>query len=1068
MSRGTGERRGELSAAQWRRLEELLPAALELPSNERAAYLDRACEGDAALRAELGALLAAHDATGILDRPITRRSGEAARAAATGPLCGSVVAQYEIQAPLGRGGMGVVYRARDRRLGRTVALKFLPPALSADARAKRRFLSEARAAAALDHANVCPVHEIGETDEGQLFIAMAFVEGESLRQVIDRGPLAVTQAVDVARQIASGLQCAHRRGIVHRDVKPANVMLGADGVVRLVDFGVAKLEESTLTGAGATPGTVAYMSPEQVRGEDVDHRTDLWSLGVVLHEMLTGARPFPGVTDAMTYRAIAESAPPPLRAVRPDVPAALEGVVARALAKERAQRFQSADELRDALRLAIGEPSAAPPRGRRAPPARAWIAAAATLAVVAVATTPAAVSAWRTAAARRASASLSRVALLAEQGRHVEAYELAARAERALPGDTTLRRLMGVVADRLTVLSKPSGARVWLRRVAEDGSLLPDSAAVGVTPLRALRVPRADYRVDVRKDGFVPAARIASSALSRAEASLGVSTDVTIDVPLRMPDALPDGMLYVPGSEYRLVGRGAPTRDSVALPDFYIDAHEVTNEQFRKFVVAGGYADSSYWRHRFVLDGRTLPWRDAMRQLVDRTGLPGPRGWSGQDFPPGQARHPVTGVTWYEAAAYGAFVGKRLPTIFEWEKAARDGRYTHFEGIVVPWGLADLTRGIARRANFGGGAAEPVGSHPSGLSPYGAHDMAGNVEEWAANPTGEKRFITGGAWDDPIYIFSDFLPVSAFHSSPSLGFRLARTAEGAAGDPGGFEIPPGAGTPEYRPVDERTHRSLLRHYAYDRTPLDARVVERRSTPDWTRETIRIAGPWRDPTILYLYLPRRAARPLQAIVFVPPSNTFVEATVPDETERLMGPHVKAGRAVLAVRMKGMVGRPWDAGRAAPAPSSVQFRQELVLHATELRRSVDYLETRADIDRTRLAYAAVSWGSGSRLAFAAVEPRLRSVVLIGGGFDERFVHALPEANSINFAPYIAAPKLLLNGRYDEEHPWDACARPLWRLLREPKRLALVESGHVPPAEARVPLINAWLDETLGPVR
>jgi eukaryotic-like serine/threonine-protein kinase len=1066
MSRRSAERRSELTVAQWRRLEELLPAALELPVDARDAYLDRACEGDAALRAELGALVAAYDAAGILDRPITRRSGEATGASGAGLARGVVVAHYEIQEPLGRGGMGVVYRARDRRLGRTVALKFLPPALSADARAKRRFLAEARAAAALDHPNVCTVHEIGETDEGQLFIAMAFVEGQSLRQAIDRGPLAVAQAVDIARQIAAALQCAHARGIVHRDVKPANVMLASDGVVKLVDFGVAKLEDSTLTGAGATPGTVAYMSPEQVRGEQVDHRTDLWSLGVVLYEMLAGARPFTGATDAMIYRAIAESAPPPVRSRRTDVPTELESVVARALANDRERRFQSAEEMREALRLVReGVPPAAP--GRRL--SRRALASIVTAAIlVAAAGTLAGLSMWRRAETRWAAASLPRIERLAGQGRHVEAYALAERAERALPGDPELRRLIGVITDRVTVLSQPAGASVWLRRVAEDGSLAPDSVPAGATPVRGLRVPRADYRVDIRKDGFVPVARIASSALNRAEASLGVSPAVTIDVPLRESGKVPEGMLFVPGSEYRLVGRGAPTRASVTLPDFYIDAHEATNEDYRKFVHAGGYGDSTYWRHAFILDGRTLSWREAMRRLVDRTGLPGPRGWTGQDFAPGQARHPVTGVTWYEAAAYAAFVGKRLPTIFEWEKAARDGRYTHFEGVVMPWGLADLARGIARRANFGGSAPEAVDSHPSGISPYGAYDMAGNVEEWIANPAGEKRFITGGSWDDPIYIFSDFLPVSGFHASPSLGFRCARSAGGATGNSGGFEIPAGAGTPEYRPVDERTYHSLLRHYAYDRAPLDARVAARVTTPEWTRETIRIAGPWRDPTVLYLYLPLRAARPLQTVIFVPPSNTFFEASVPDETERLMGPHVKAGRAVLAVQMKGMVGRPWDAGRPAPAPSSVQFRQELVLHATELRRGIDYLETRPDIDRTRLAYVAVSWGSGSRLAFAAVEPRLRSVVLIGGGFDERFVHALPEARAINFAPRIAAPKLLLNGRYDEEHPWDACALPLWRLLREPKRLTLVESGHVPPAEARVPAINAWLDETLGPVR
>ena len=240
-----------------RRLEELLVEAVELPADARDEFVARACSDDATLRAGLRALLAAHDRVGLLDRPAGHWGGLAATSDALLPA-GTVIAQrYEIQEKLGAGGMGVVYRARDLRLERLVALKFLPAALSADTHAKRRFLTEARAAAALQHANVCTVHEIGETETGQLFIAMAFVEGESLRAAIERGPLHAARVLDIARQMAAALQSAHARGIVHRDVKPANVMLGADGVVTLVDFGVAKLEGSTLTGSGVTPGTTS-------------------------------------------------------------------------------------------------------------------------------------------------------------------------------------------------------------------------------------------------------------------------------------------------------------------------------------------------------------------------------------------------------------------------------------------------------------------------------------------------------------------------------------------------------------------------------------------------------------------------------------------------------------------------------------------------------------------------------------------------------------------------------------------------------------------------------------------
>jgi pimeloyl-ACP methyl ester carboxylesterase len=192
-------------------------------------------------------------------------------------------------------------------------------------------------------------------------------------------------------------------------------------------------------------------------------------------------------------------------------------------------------------------------------------------------------------------------------------------------------------------------------------------------------------------------------------------------------------------------------------------------------------------------------------------------------------------------------------------------------------------------------------------------------------------------------------------------------------------------------------------------------------------------------------------------------------VPEEVEWVIGPNIRAGRAVLAPVFKGMAERPFGPDWQPPAPISVRFRDLMVLHATEMRRGIDYLASRNDIDMARLSYVALSWGAGSRLALAAVEDRFHAVVLMGGGIDERLQPTLPEASNINFAPYIRPPKLLLNGRDDEEHPWLTRALPLWNLLREPKQLVLVPGGgHLPPLEARVPAINTFLDRVLGPVR
>lgn len=251
--------------------------------------------------------------------------------------------------------MGVVYKARDTRLGRTVALKFLPSQWSHDEQAKQRFVREAQAASATDHRNICTIHDIATADDGQLFIVMAYYEGPTLKQRLDEGPLPVDEALDIATQIAEGLARAHAQGVVHRDVKPGNVILAEDGV-RLLDFGLATFADALqLTVAGSTLGTAAYMSPEQVRGEVTDARTDVWAAGIILYQMLTGHVPFRGTYAEAVAHAIRNDTPAPIRAERPEVTEEVEQIVFRALHKETAIRFHSGRELARALRQARGQ-----------------------------------------------------------------------------------------------------------------------------------------------------------------------------------------------------------------------------------------------------------------------------------------------------------------------------------------------------------------------------------------------------------------------------------------------------------------------------------------------------------------------------------------------------------------------------------------------------------------------------------------------------------------------------------------------------------------------------------------
>jgi len=265
-------------------------------------------------------------------------------------MVGKTLSHYKILERLGGGGMGVVYKAQDLRLDRPVALKFLPPELVRDPEAKERFVHEARAASALQHSNICVVHDIDQSDDGQTFITMEYIEGETLRKKIERGPLTIGDAVGIANQVARGLAQAHEHGIVHRDIKPANVMITSTGVAKIVDFGLAKLSGRTmLTKTGSTIGTAAYMAPEQARGEPADQRTDIWALGVVLYEMLSGRNPFAGdYEEAITYRILNEE-PEFVSKIRPEVPIELDHVVERMIAKDPSRRYQTIGEVCTAL-----------------------------------------------------------------------------------------------------------------------------------------------------------------------------------------------------------------------------------------------------------------------------------------------------------------------------------------------------------------------------------------------------------------------------------------------------------------------------------------------------------------------------------------------------------------------------------------------------------------------------------------------------------------------------------------------------------------------------------------------
>jgi serine/threonine protein kinase/dienelactone hydrolase len=1076
----------------WKEISRIFNAALEIEPAARSRFLNENCP-DQSLRGEIETLLEANEGSdSFIDSPRAslKRDGDGL-SIVRDQLFGS----FQIIDKIGAGGMGEVYLARDTRLNRRVALKFLT---LPDENSNRRFLREAQAAAALEHPHICTIHEIGKAN-GLDFIVMQYVEGQTLADLIKSGRLGLVEALEIAIQVAQALAVAHGRGIVHRDIKPANIIVSSDNQIKVLDFGLAKRIvfdddnpdsslKTLLSQPGMVVGTVSYMSPEQVRGAEIDARGDLWSLGVVIYEMIAGYTPFGGESTVEKLAEVLYKDPRPM----PKTPAALEAIVMKSLSKSPADRYQTADELCVVLddvkkdfefaeQLQIHATSGARDSeihdtltqylsehrslsGSIPPPRRKIVRgfAAALILVAAIAVLWYWYGNYR---ARKAADDLNRVEELARADKNFEAYDLALTLRAALASDERLAALMPTISVSLSVTSEPSGARVYVRRfqVNQDGKF-PERQLIGETPVANLTIARGNYILELEKDGFETSRRTISGAIPRVGGSFIESPPLTIETRMIESSKNPPKMVFVPGGDYSLVNWSRSTASKVALSDFFLDRYEVSNADYKEFINAGGYVRPELWKVPFERDSKPVTMAAALALLKDRTGLPGPRSWSNQNFPDGAGDLPVTDITWYEAAAYAEFRGKKLPTVFQWEKAARDGMFDPRYNA-MPWGFIRQGDTTDRRANFRGTGPVAVTDNEYGMSPFGALNMAGNVSEWTSNESEEGFVTSGGAWNDLAYSFGDYGIYPGLYTSNRIGFRCVLSRSDS--DQGGQMIPH-TESPVYKPSSESDFRTWLTHYEYDRKALNATVAETTETDSWTREKITFPTESNETAIAYLYLPKNAARPVQVIHYVPPGDVVRGIrSLNDSIEMFAAPFVKSGRAVFAIVLKGYTERPFPQNYSLPANSTVEFRKQVVNWITDLRRGVDYLESRADIDHSRIAFLGISNGANVGLILTAIETRYKTLVFESAGLESEFRTRIAETSPIKFASQIKIQKLVINGRYDETFPFNTDAKPLFELLREPKKIVIYEGGHIPTPEFFIPAVNGWLDETLGPV-
>jgi serine/threonine protein kinase/dienelactone hydrolase len=1074
--------------------EKIFHEAIAKPVSERSAYLKTVCRNNPGLLCHIKNLLRAYDTQDdFLEIPpwvedVIPDSSSFVEGT------GTIIGRYKLLEKIGEGGMAVVYMAeQERHIRRKVALKIIK--LGMDTKSViARFEAERQALAMMDHPNIAKVLDAGATQTGRPYFVMELVTGVSITEYCDKNNLSTKERLGLLIQVCNAVQHAHQKGIIHRDIKPNNVMVTQrDGAPfpKVIDFGIAKatrqrLTEKTLyTRYAHIIGTPAYMSPEQVNlGDvDVDTRSDIYSLGVLLYELLTGTKPFSeeelrkgGYLEMQ--RIISEQEPPKPstklstlgealtdvsrnRQANPEVllkliKGDLDQIVMKCLEKDRSRRYETAHGLaKDIGRHMKNEPILARPPSfiyqahKFCQRHRSHIVITAAVMAIFVGLVVTVLMYRQTMKLQWAKVeALPKIVELVKETNYGAAFTLAQKAKKFIPEDPTLMELWPRISRSYSVSTNPSDADIFCQEYSKADT---PWQYLGRSPLENITLPQCMYRWKIEKEGF---------------AIYECVVDHSFDIRLRKEERL-DEMVWIKAWKCEIISSSSDQTKTVEVPSYLIDKYEVTNEQFNVFVDNGGYTNPEYWEGLdFVKDGLQLSWQEAMSEFHDQTDQAGPATWLEGVYPKGQGKHPVSGISWFEAVAYSKFVGKSLPTLYHWEQAA----CLWESAVIIP------------HSNFSMNGTVPVGSH-IGMGQTGLYDMAGNVKEWCFNATddsGSHRYILGGSWGEQTYMFTSRDFRSPWDRAAVNGFRCVLYQNSKEPTPNLLLNPikqhPVKDYSAAVPCSDEEFRIMHDHFAYDRMPLNAKVeLINEHSPFWCRkEKITFDAAYdNERVIAYLFVPTSVEPPYQAVIYWPGSSANESKLFQGLPERHSTELILTSRRVLFFPVyKGTYERSLDGSGIHGAPRT--FRDVLIQMVKDLSRSVDYLESRDDIDSKKIAYCGMSAGATLAIPALAMEDRFQAAILISGGFPTWDLTAqVPTLDPVSHASRIRIPVLMVNGKEDFVFPYATSQRPMYEFLGTPeahKKHQVYPGGHGLLGLFRKQIqenVIDWLDRYLGPV-